>query len=299
MNDVTVFDEWEIYEDAIDGSGRGKKDWLKNSNTKEIGLFKYPKEHTDILNTLTGEHWAENIASSIANIIGIPCAKTKIGMFKGDIGVMSYLVLDPNNENLVEGVQYITKTYPMFDVNKLYDIANNKRYSIQMIEECIEETGLFEQFIKIPVFDCLIGNSDRHQSNWGIIIDKSGNPKKMSPLYDNGSSLCCFIKEEDIDSFFKDTNRFNSLIGSKSRSAISWMNEPKTRQFDLLSNIQAVYYDQTISVVEQLGSALSDQAISNSIESIPNEVMSEKHKRLVFKFLQVRRDKILQIYKLK
>lgn len=199
MNDVTVFDEWEIYEEAVDGSGRGKKNWLKNSRTKEIGLFKYPKEHTSGLNLLTGEHWAENIASSIAMLIGIPCAKTEIGIFKDEIGVMSYLVLDYNSEILVEGVQYITKLYPMFNVNTLYDETNHKRYSLQMIEECIEDTGLFDEFIKIPIFDCLIGNSDRHQSNWGIITDRSGNPLKISPVYDNGSSLCCRVKEEDVD----------------------------------------------------------------------------------------------------
>jgi len=298
-DDVTVFDEWEIYEEAVDGSGRGIKDWLKNTRTKEVGLFKYPKEHTNNSKLLTGEHWAENIASSIANLIGVPCAKTEIGTFKGNIGVMSYLVRDLNNEILIEGVQYITKTYPAFDVNRLYDVTTNTRYSIQMIEECINETGLFKQFAKIPVFDCLIGNSDRHQSNWGIITDTFGNPVKLSPVYDNGSSLCCFIKEEDIDSYFKDGGRFEALVGSKSMSAISWMNERKTRQFDLLDKMYANYYEQTIDVVRQIHDKLSNSAINDILKTIPTKIMSDKHKQLVSKFLQVRRDKIIQTYNLK
>lgn len=295
MNNVIVFDEWEIYEDAVDGSGRGKKDWLKNSHTREIGLFKYPKEHIGDPIVLTGEHWSEDIASKLAHLLEIPCAKTQIGIFHGNLGVMSYLVIDQNAEILIEGVQYITKLYPNFDINKLVDNTTQKRYSIQMIEECIKETGLFEEFLKIPIFDALIGNSDRHQSNWGIITDISGNPIRISPLYDNGSSLCCRIKEESIGSYFSDPMRFDALVGSKSFSAISWLNT-KTRHFALVQELYTNYYHQTIEPVKHLANTLTDEAISEIINSISTNIMSDAHKRLVNSFLRVRRDKILGIY---
>lgn len=299
MGILSSFDEWKIYEENVEGSGRGRKEWLRNPITDEIGLFKYPKEHTyKPGNILTGEHWAENIATFLADEIGIPCAKTKIGVYKGDIGVMSYLVHDNTTESLQEAVQYITKIYPNFDVDRLYDRESDKRYSIQMIEECIKETNLFQDFIKIPIFDCLIGNSDRHQSNWGIITDRSGNPIKISPLYDNGSSLCCRVKEEDITSYFKDHNRFNALINSSSMSAIAWRNERKTRQFDLLRQIRDNYFDDTIGIVKQIFYKLSDDVIHRILSNIPNSVMSLDYKKLVALFLQVRRDKIIKIYSL-
>ncbi len=45
------------------------------------------------------------------------------------------------------------------------------------------------------LFDALIGNSDRHQDNWGLIFDAVGReppnmpPCRLAPLFDNGTSL--------------------------------------------------------------------------------------------------------------
>ena len=61
------------------------------------------------------------------------------------------------------------------------------------------------------VFDYLIGNSDRHQNNWAIII--KDQKMEWSPLYDNSSSLCAYILEEQIAGYLgKDKNRWNSLM---------------------------------------------------------------------------------------
>lgn len=41
-------------------------------------------------------------------------------------------------------------------------------------------------------FDALIGNTDRHQNNWGYLMPRSGtrtDPPRLSPLFDNGTSL--------------------------------------------------------------------------------------------------------------
>lgn len=50
-----------------------------------------------------------------------------------------------------------------------------------MIKKALEAyQGVFEQFIGILVFDFLIGNTDRHQSNWALICE---NDKwRLSPL---------------------------------------------------------------------------------------------------------------------
>ena len=53
-----------------------------------------------------------------------------------------------------------------------------------MILESIKETGLGKDFLVIPIFDALIGNSDRHHSNWGIVKNKINGNIRISPLYD-------------------------------------------------------------------------------------------------------------------
>ncbi len=71
------------------------------------------------------------------------------------------------------------------------------------------------EWAKILIFDALIGNSDRHQGNWGIIgkygrLDTASRNEKtnskivesmMSPAFDNGTSMGHEIYERDFHKF--------------------------------------------------------------------------------------------------
>ncbi len=46
-------------------------------------------------------------------------------------------------------------------------------------------SGVMERFWDMFVVDALIGNTDRNNSNWGIILRKDGS-KEIAPVYDNG-----------------------------------------------------------------------------------------------------------------
>ncbi len=50
-------------------------------------------------------------------------------------------------------------------------------------------------------FDTLIGNSDRHTENWGVLVHDAPNSTtamEMSPAYDNGTSLAYEILENQL-----------------------------------------------------------------------------------------------------
>ena len=48
--------------------------------------------------------------------------------------------------------------------------------------------GVKEHFWNMFIMDALIGNTDRNNSNWGIILRKDGS-KEIAPVYDNGNCL--------------------------------------------------------------------------------------------------------------
>ena len=81
------FDNWEVDEDSPFGSGASEKKWLVNPITYQKGIFKFPKG-IDIGNP-TGEYWAEKVASELALVLELECAKVDIGTFNGRIGSMS------------------------------------------------------------------------------------------------------------------------------------------------------------------------------------------------------------------
>ena len=207
------FSFWEEYEGASEGSGRSEKIWLQNPDTGQTGLFKFKKD------VGTTDHVSECIAYEIAQLLEIPCAKFELGMYHGREGSMSYNIIEDSNQILVEGIYFITLIYPEYSPEQFIDVVTKRRYSIEMVKKAIEKFVSIESFLKMLVFDYLIGNSDRHQNNWAIII--KNHKMEWSPLYDNSSSLCAYVLEEQIESYLgKDKTRWNSLIDTKSRSLL-------------------------------------------------------------------------------
>ena len=81
MFEVKKFDKWlEDTEYGKFGSGASEKIWLVNPETNERGLFKFPKIKSD--GKITGEYWAEKLATEIGKLINVECAKVDIGTYK-------------------------------------------------------------------------------------------------------------------------------------------------------------------------------------------------------------------------
>ncbi|MGH4120890.1 HipA domain-containing protein [Clostridium sp.] len=287
------FDHWDVDEDSPFGSGASEKKWLINSETKQKGIFKFPKG-VDI-GKPTGEYWAEKIASQIAEVLGIECAKVDIGIFRGRVGSMSYMILK-EEEELIEGIQYITNIYKEYNQDKFIDYVTEEPYSINMILQSIKKTGLGNDFLNIPIFDALIGNSDRHHSNWGIVRNKINGEIRISPLYDNGSSLCCLINPKDVQNFLRDKTRLESLIFSKSKSMIRWSKPNRIGHFELAQHIKDNYYDGTISIVDKIRDDLSNTKIKDIIGGYDDIIINPRIKELLYVFLIRRRKKIIDIY---
>ena len=85
-----------------------------NPDTGRTGLFKFKKDIS------TTDHVSECIASDLANIIGIPCAKFEVGLYKGREGSMSYSIVDKGQS----GQQYIVG-----------QLTKNSRYEFQYCDE--------------------------------------------------------------------------------------------------------------------------------------------------------------------
>lgn len=80
MVKIINFDNWKEDIDAGKfGSGASEKLWLVNPEKNVKGLFKFPKIKSD--GTITGEYWAECLASKLAKLLDINCAEVDIGMY--------------------------------------------------------------------------------------------------------------------------------------------------------------------------------------------------------------------------
>lgn len=284
------FSNWKEYEGASEGSGRSEKLWLINPDTEQTGLFKYKKD------VETTDHVSECIASDLATLIGIPCAQFEIGMFYGREGSISYNIKERDGMTLIEGIYCIIVLHNDFDVEKLIDTKSGERYSVQMIEEVLSPFGLFEEFLPVMVFDFLIGNTDRHQSNLALIMEDK--KFSLSPLYDNSSSLCAYVAESKIERYFgNDRLLWQSLVDSKSKSLIR-IKSSDTRlptHAEVLRFLRSNYYVQTRSTVDRIKTLVTKDRICDILDKY-SEVLSEKRKLLIKKYLLSKIEIMQDIY---
>ncbi len=127
-------------------------------------------------------------------------------------------------------------------------------------------------------FDTLIGNIDRHQDNWGFIIERSEKQSIMSittsPAFDNGTALCYEILEQNIDKY-EDTNKLERyLTGRYAKHHMKWsLDEGKQFNFydfmkkfaiefpqvkPIMANHLSFTYVQVEEVLAPLVEAVSD-----------------------------------------
>lgn len=218
----------------------------------------------------------------------------------GRIGSMSYNIIK-ENETLSEGVTAIQYKYPFYNKKKLIDEYSNEKYSFQMIEKCLPYEDI-KHILKMIIFDILIGNSDRHPSNWGTIFHVNiykGSETYFCPLYDNGSSLCSYINEKDIEYILKDKMRFGALVDTKSQSTIGWKNQRPIRHFELLEHLKEEKYNDTIRYVENIKNNINEECINKILNQFDNSIISENMKKLLTIFILERRKRMLDIYNLK
>ncbi len=63
----------------------------------------------------------------------------------------------------------------------------------------IDNISIKEKFFDMFIIDSLIGNTDRHNGNWGFLLDKQTGKIEFSPIYDCGSCLNPMIDDFEIE----------------------------------------------------------------------------------------------------
>lgn len=282
---------WEEYEGASEGSGRSEKIWLQNPDTGQIGLFKFKKDVS------TTDHVSECIAYEIAQLLEVPCAKFELGMYHGREGSMSYNIIENADQILVEGIYFIMLMYPEYNPEEFIDITTEHRYSIEMIKKAVEQFVSIEGLLKMLMFDYLIGNSDRHQNNWAILIEN--DKKQWSPLYDNSSSLCAYISEEKIEEYFgKDKNRWKALVDTKSRSLIrcTVSDEKRPTHLDVLKYLRENYFEETCDFAKKIVTLMTEERVYAILNLYSEEELSSNKKRLILKYLLEKKRMLKNVY---
>lgn len=244
-------------------------------------FFKY--EHSDYE---VSEACSEKMSYEIANILGYECAKIELARdLAGNLGVLNYLFIDIGNVEHMDAVSYLN----------IHGDERPKYYTISNIEETLNKLDkkLFKDFMKILIFDALVGEQDRHEENWGI--EKIGGKYKLSPLYDNGCNLLREFRDLDYaNSYYSGKKDFDAYINRSKTIIYKEDNKTKYRHFELIEYLNNIYHKEIQKEINNLNK-LTDKDIEKIVDRIPDELLDKKHKEHIIIYLKKRRDILLGI----
>ena len=266
-----------INNDTILKGARRKK--LGLDKNKKITMFKYEHENYEC-----SEACSEKMAYEIAKVLGYKCAKIELAKdTENNIGVLNYLFSDREKSPHTDIVTYLNK-------------ESNERseyYTVSNIKKTLDEIdkSLFQGFIRIMVFDALIGEQDRHEENWGI-IEKNGK-YSISPLYDNGDSLLREFKNKDTLKKFQNSKKDFDAYINRSKTLIYKEDKKKRyKHFELIDFLNKNYHEIVKTEIDNLNK-LTDNDIDLIVNRIPSELLTNGQKEYIICYLRKRRDILL------
>ena len=89
---------------------------------------------------------------------------------------------------------------------------------LKSVLEAIETQQLYDpitlkkHFWKMFVVDALLGNFDRHNGNWGVIVNEQTMKSRIAPVYDNGSCLYPQLTDEQMEAIIKDRKEIENRL---------------------------------------------------------------------------------------
>lgn len=234
------------------------------------------------------ESCSEKMSFEIAKVLGYSCARIEFGEDEdGRIGVLNYLFVDRQEEVHSDAISYINK-----DSSK-----RGEFYTISNIKRCLDEIdeNLFNDFLKIMVFDCLVGETDRHEENWGITRSDKGY--KLSPLYDNGCNLLRNFKNYSFARKYYDKIRdFNSYIRGGKAVIYKENGLDRYNLFELIEYLYMMYPNIIRKEILNL-EKLSDELIEKIVLEVPLKLLTCEHKKFIIKYLKERKRILMSIIK--
>jgi hypothetical protein len=296
------FIDFNQYEqgDLAYGGDAGKK--LNLIIDGENWLIKYPqrsKSTGERNSSYSNSPLSEYLGSHIYASLGIPVQETALGERDG-ILVVGCKDFRAANEELQE-FKALKNTYLPSDgregkqgsgngtiLSDVLDVIDNQRLLSRI-------DGVKERFWDMFVVDYMMSNSDRNNTNWGVLYNREAKTARLAPVYDNGRA---FIENRLLD--FMDVDDLLSPEASKQYQCNFFDDDGKyICPYDILASHAYKDADEALCrFVERYDHA----AIISLFNGVPESVhgilvMSEAQHEFYGKLLGIRYDNsIIPIY---
>ena len=188
MNEIDFTDCPRVPMRAYSGAN-GKKVAVSFENA--VWLLKFPPSAAEKPNDLSysNSSLSEHLGSTIYRQLGIDAQETRLGIHRNgktkvvcacrDFTVPGKRLLDfcSIKNSVLEGESGGTGT----ELAEVLDAIQGQQF--------LDPSIVLNRFWEMFVVDAFLGNFDRHNGNWGFLVDDATGQVSLAPVYDCGSCL--------------------------------------------------------------------------------------------------------------
>ena len=285
------FTNCEINKYKYYGGKNGGKICIKYNN--EDYMLKFP----GINEGISGHEYSNNciseyIACHTLQSIELHVQETILGKCKLN-----------NEEKIVVACKDFTSEGTVGTVLKQFAELKNSQietsrsgYGTELSEvlETIEEQQIYnvrelkEFFWDMFIADCLVGNFDRHNGNWGFLINERQQKIEIAPIYDCASCLYPQLTDEKISEIINDEEEMDARVFVFPTSALK-INDKKINYFEYISKLEN---EECNNALSRIFPKIDLESVNKIIEETP--FISDIRKEFYKKIIQMRYEKILK-----
>lgn len=266
--------------------GSEKKKTLIYNDHKYLVKFPDPIREKNKNISYINNAFSEYIGSNIFKIVGIKTQNTILGKYQYN-----------GKEKIVCACEDFTdEKHVLYEFENLALSTNpDKKIETELndIMEVIEESKMIDteitkrKFWDMFIIDSLIGNTDRHNGNWGFLLNKITGKIEFSPIYDCGSCLNPMLEDEEI-------KKINEVeLKNLAINCYSCLKE-NGKKINYMTYIKQMKNEECNDAIKRLFANIKIDQIKSFIDNIG--CMSDVRKDFYKKIIEHRYEIIKKIY---
>lgn len=251
----------------------------------------------------TGHKWypTETITEYLINRIGcklgLKMADAKIFIINKQLRFASKFFLGTNRQTLEHGAE-IYSGYLANDKDFVEEIENEnlsrELFTLSFTKKALEynyglhHEEIFYDFVKMLVFDAIVGNNDRHFYNWGVITDVRNKERPIfSPIYDSARGLFWNKTDQKLKHYLHDEQPLINYA-KKSRPKTGLELRKIKNHLDLIHDLKKNRLCDSRRICDCL---ISENSLKKCIDCIEKEfeyLLSETRKKILCRYFTIR-----------
>lgn len=162
------------------------------------------------------------------------------------------------------------------------------KHIIELNTYNIDKTSFKNFFWDMFIVDCLIGNTDRHNGNFGFIKNIKTEELTLAPIYDCGSCLFSTFTDEKMEEVLNNEGLLRDYIKNTS-SAIKY-NGSKIKYYDFIAKLEN---DDCSEALMRMYPRIDINKINDIIDEIP--CITDIRKKFYKIIIKYKYEDILQV----